>query len=196
MKEVLRRQRRDAHRRCRQPRPSGCASGAAARTPFPAVGSHQPRLHTAWTRPSRASAWPTSCWRSRRWRRSTACAAANVFHAGDGNLHPLILFDANDPDSAAPRPSSSAPRSSRPVVAMGGTVTGEHGVGVEKLNQMCAQFDGRDASRLSRVKRAFDPAGLLNPGKVMPTLAALRRIRQDACARRAAAVSGPAALLT
>ena len=94
---------------------------------------------------------------------------ANVFHAGDGNLHPLILFDANDPDQLH-RCELFGADILETSVAMGGTVTGEHGVGVEKLNSMCVQFAPEENEQMFGVKRAFDAAGLLNPGKVIPTL--------------------------
>lgn len=94
---------------------------------------------------------------------------ANVFHAGDGNLHPLILFDANDPDQLH-RCELFGADILETSVAMGGTVTGEHGVGVEKLNSMCVQFSAEEREQMLGVKRAFDPQGLLNPGKVIPTL--------------------------
>ncbi len=93
----------------------------------------------------------------------------NVFHAGDGNLHPLILFDANDPDQLH-RAELFGAEILETSVDMGGTVTGEHGVGVEKLNSMCAQFTSQELEQMAALKRAFDPAGLLNPGKVIPTL--------------------------
>ena len=94
---------------------------------------------------------------------------ANVFHAGDGNLHPLILFDANDPDQLH-RCELFGADILETSVAMGGTVTGEHGVGVEKLNSMCVQFAPEEREQMFGVKRAFDRQGLLNPGKVIPTL--------------------------
>jgi glycolate oxidase len=97
-----------------------------------------------------------------------ALRCANVFHAGDGNLHPLILFDANDPDQLH-RCELFGADILETSVAMGGTVTGEHGVGVEKLNSMCVQFSAEENEQMFGVKRAFDPAGLLNPGKVIPT---------------------------
>ena len=93
----------------------------------------------------------------------------NVFHAGDGNLHPLILFDANDADQLQ-RCERFGAEILETSVAMGGTVTGEHGVGVEKLNSMCVQFSPGELDQMLGVKRAFDPEGLLNPGKVIPTL--------------------------
>ncbi|MSQ55984.1 MAG: FAD-binding protein [Limnohabitans sp.] len=94
---------------------------------------------------------------------------ANVFHAGDGNLHPLILFDANDPDQLHRAELFGADILETSVV-MGGTVTGEHGVGIEKLNSMCVQFSEHENEQMFAIKRAFDCKGLLNPGKVIPTL--------------------------
>ncbi|HEX6692667.1 MAG TPA: FAD-linked oxidase C-terminal domain-containing protein [Burkholderiales bacterium] len=94
----------------------------------------------------------------------------NVFHAGDGNLHPLILFDANDADQLH-RTEAFAAEVLEKCIAVGGTITGEHGVGVEKISQMCAQFGAGELELFQAVKRAFDPAALLNPGKAVPTLA-------------------------
>ena len=93
----------------------------------------------------------------------------NVFHAGDGNLHPLILFDANDPDEFH-RCELFGAAILEASIDVGGTVTGEHGVGVEKLNSMCVQFSAAERAQMMAVKSAFVPAGLLNPGKVIPTL--------------------------
>lgn len=93
----------------------------------------------------------------------------NVFHAGDGNLHPLILFDANDADQLH-RCELFGADILETSVAMGGTVTGEHGVGVEKLSSMCVQFSPAERAQMFAVKHAFDAAGTLNPGKVIPTL--------------------------
>ena len=101
--------------------------------------------------------------------RKYALRCVNVFHAGDGNLHPLILFDANDPDQLR-RCELFGADILETSVAMGGTVTGEHGVGVEKLNSMCVQFSAEENEQMFGIKRAFDPQGLLNPGKVIPTL--------------------------
>jgi glycolate oxidase len=94
----------------------------------------------------------------------------NVFHAGDGNLHPLILFDANDADELH-RTELFAAEVLEKCVEVGGTITGEHGVGVEKIDQMCVQFRPDELELFLAVKRAFDPAMLLNPGKAVPTLA-------------------------
>jgi glycolate oxidase len=92
-----------------------------------------------------------------------------VFHAGDGNLHPLILFDANRPGELE-RTEELGGKILELCVAVGGTITGEHGVGIEKINQMCVQFQRSELTQFCAVKRAFDPQGLLNPGKAIPTL--------------------------
>jgi glycolate oxidase len=94
---------------------------------------------------------------------------ANVFHAGDGNLHPLILYDANTPGELQ-RTEEFGGRILELCVEVGGTITGEHGVGMEKLGQMCVQFRSAELQQFHAVKAAFDPAGLLNPGKAVPTL--------------------------
>jgi glycolate oxidase len=93
----------------------------------------------------------------------------NVFHAGDGNLHPLILFDAEDA-AEMHRCELFGADILETSVRLGGTVTGEHGVGVEKLNSMCVQFSQAERTQFLAVKHAFDPLELLNPGKVIPTL--------------------------
>ncbi len=95
---------------------------------------------------------------------------ANVFHAGDGNLHPLILFDGNVPGELEKTEAFSADILEL-CVAVGGTVTGEHGVGIEKINQMCSQFKSAELEQFFSVRRAFDPNELMNPGKAIPTLA-------------------------
>jgi glycolate oxidase len=94
---------------------------------------------------------------------------ANVFHAGDGNLHPLILYDANNPGELA-RTEAFGAEILELCLEVGGTITGEHGVGVEKINQMCVQFGAPELETFHGVKRAFDEHGLLNPGKAVPTL--------------------------
>ena len=93
----------------------------------------------------------------------------NVFHAGDGNLHPLILFDANLPGDAEKTVAFGA-KILELCIEVGGTITGEHGVGVEKIDQMCAQFASAEIERFHAIKHAFDVKGLLNPGKAVPTL--------------------------
>ena len=94
---------------------------------------------------------------------------ANVFHAGDGNLHPLILYDANDRDQLE-RAEALGSAILRLCIDKGGTITGEHGVGVEKINEMCLQFDSHELEIFHGIKGAFDPVGILNPGKAVPTL--------------------------
>lgn len=96
-------------------------------------------------------------------------AVANVFHAGDGNLHPLILFDANQP-GALEKTEAFGGKILELCVAVGGTITGEHGVGMEKIDQMCVQFQSAELTQFHALKAAFDPKGLLNPGKAVPTL--------------------------
>ena len=94
---------------------------------------------------------------------------ANVFHAGDGNLHPLILFDANRPGELH-RAEEFGGKILELCVAVGGTITGEHGVGLEKIKQMCNQFSAPELARFHDIKAAFDPERLLNPGKAVPEL--------------------------
>jgi glycolate oxidase len=94
---------------------------------------------------------------------------ANVFHAGDGNLHPLILYDANVPGEFE-KTEEFAGEILELSIEVGGTITGEHGVGVEKIKQMCVQFKPAELAQFHAVKAAFDPPGLLNPGKAVPTL--------------------------
>jgi len=95
---------------------------------------------------------------------------ANVFHAGDGNLHPLILYDVMNPGEL-----EKAERLGGDIlelcVSVGGTITGEHGVGREKIDQMCVQFSDAELAAFHGIKAAFDPRGLMNPGKAVPTLA-------------------------
>ncbi|MGC9239685.1 MAG: FAD-linked oxidase C-terminal domain-containing protein [Acidithiobacillus sp.] len=94
---------------------------------------------------------------------------ANVFHAGDGNLHPLILYDANQ-EGQQERAERLGAEILALCVQVGGTITGEHGVGVEKLDSMCVQFSSEELAQLHRIKAAFDPEGRLNPGKAVPSL--------------------------
>ncbi len=94
---------------------------------------------------------------------------ANVFHAGDGNMHPLILYDANI-EGELERTEEFGARILEACVEAGGTITGEHGVGMEKIDQMCVQFKSAELSQFHAIKNAFDPDGLLNPGKAVPTL--------------------------
>jgi glycolate oxidase len=94
---------------------------------------------------------------------------ANVFHAGDGNLHPLILYDANVPGELQ-KAEALGGKILELCIEVGGTITGEHGVGMEKINQMCVQFSTAELNQFHAIKSAFDPASLLNPGKAIPSL--------------------------
>jgi glycolate oxidase len=94
---------------------------------------------------------------------------ANVFHAGDGNLHPLILFDANRPEELA-RAEAFGAEILQLCVSHGGSITGEHGIGIEKIDQMCVQFGSPELQSFHSLKKAFDERGLLNPGKAVPSL--------------------------
>jgi len=94
---------------------------------------------------------------------------ANVFHAGDGNLHPLILYDANIPGELE-RTEEFGGKILELCVEVGGSITGEHGIGIEKINQMCVQFDALELTQFHAIKKAFDEKTLLNPGKAVPTL--------------------------
>ncbi len=96
-------------------------------------------------------------------------AVANVFHAGDGNLHPLILYDANIPGELEKTELFGA-KILELCINVGGTITGEHGVGIEKINQMCVQFNSAELKQFHAIKYAFDPDNILNPGKAIPTL--------------------------
>ena len=105
-----------------------------------------------------------------------ALRCVNVFHAGDGNLHPLILFDANDP-AQLKRAEAFGNDILRTAVGLGGSITGEHGVGIEKLDAMCIQFSDAERTQMLAFKAAFDPLGLLNPGKAIPMLARCGELR-------------------
>ncbi len=96
-------------------------------------------------------------------------AVANVFHAGDGNLHPLILYDANHPGELQ-RAEEFGARILELCIEVGGTITGEHGVGIEKIDQMCIQFSAAELTLFHGIKSAFDEKKILNPGKAVPTL--------------------------
>ncbi|MEO8485849.1 MAG: FAD-linked oxidase C-terminal domain-containing protein [Betaproteobacteria bacterium] len=136
---------------------------------FPAVGRISPDYYCIdGTIPRKAL--PMVLRKTAEWSREFGLPCANVFHAGDGNLHPLILFDANEP-GAIDRTIAFGDRILMLCIEVGGTVTGEHGVGVEKLSAMCAQFRPDELERFRGIKAAFDPGGLLNPGKAVPSLA-------------------------
>jgi glycolate oxidase len=105
--------------------------------------------------------------RIQAWSREMGIRCANVFHAGDGNLHPLILYDGREPDGLR-RAEELAGRILRMCVEMGGSITGEHGVGVEKRDYLPVMFPPEELALLRRVRAAFDPAGIANPGKMFP----------------------------
>ena len=133
---------------------------------FPAVGRISPDYYCMdGTIPRRAL--PEVLRRTAELSEEYGLPVANVFHAGDGNLHPLILFDANKPGELE-RTEELGGRILELCVEVGGTITGEHGVGIEKINQMCVQFSPQELAQFHAVKRAWDPDGLLNPNKGVP----------------------------
>jgi glycolate oxidase len=136
---------------------------------FPAVGRISPDYYCIDGTIPRA-ALPRVLKQIAAWTTEYGLPCANVFHAGDGNLHPLILFDANRPGDKE-RTVEFGDRILELCIEVGGTITGEHGVGVEKLSGMCVQFAPAELERFRAIKSAFDPAALLNPGKAVPTLA-------------------------
>jgi glycolate oxidase len=136
---------------------------------FPAVGRISPDYYCIDGTIPRA-ALPGVLMQIETWSREYELPCANVFHAGDGNLHPLILFDANKPGDRE-RTVEFGDRILALCIEVGGTITGEHGVGVEKLRGMCAQFAPAALERFLGIKQAFDAHRLLNPGKAVPTLA-------------------------
>jgi len=101
--------------------------------------------------------------------REYGMTVGNVFHAGDGNIHPCIFYDSNKPGELE-RSEEFGGRILELCVQVGGTITGEHGVGIEKLKQMCVQFRAPELAAFHAVKAAFDPRGILNPGKAVPSL--------------------------
>ncbi len=108
---------------------------------------------------------------------------ANVFHAGDGNLHPLILFDANTPGEFE-KTEQFGGKILELCVNVGGCITGEHGVGIEKIRQMPVQFNEQELLQFHAIKAAFDPVGTLNPGKGVPTLKNCQEYRSIEAAPR------------
>jgi glycolate oxidase len=141
---------------------------AGRKNAFPAAGRAAPAYYcTDGTIPRKHIGRMLKSIKDMERRHGLACP--NVFHAGDGNLHPLVLFDDGDPDSVA-RAEAFGAEILEESLRLGGTITGEHGVGMEKLNQMCSQFDRAALDAFAGVKHAFDPLGTLNPGKVIPTL--------------------------
>ncbi|MGA7979974.1 MAG: glycolate oxidase subunit GlcD [Chromatiaceae bacterium] len=134
---------------------------------FPAVGRISPDYYCMdGTIPRRHL--PEVLRRTEELSREYGLQVANVFHAGDGNLHPLILYDANNPGELE-RTEELGGKILELCVEVGGTITGEHGVGIEKIRQMCVQFGAAELEQFNAVKRAFDPKELLNPGKGVPT---------------------------
>ena len=141
---------------------------AGRKAAFPAVGRISPDYYCMdGTIPRKAL--PTVLARMREMSDKYGLACANVFHAGDGNLHPLILYDANKPGELD-RAEAFGADILKLCVEVGGVLTGEHGVGVEKRDLMGEMFNETDLAQQQRVKCAFDPGGLLNPGKVFPQL--------------------------
>jgi len=141
---------------------------AGRKAAFPAVGRLAPDYYCMdGTIPK--TALPVVLRQIAKWSEEYHLPVANVFHAGDGNMHPLILYDANKPGELE-RTEEFGKKILALCVEVGGTITGEHGVGVEKLDSMCVQFGKLELKQFHAVKNAFDPDGLLNPGKAVPTL--------------------------
>lgn len=135
---------------------------------FPAAGRISPDYYCVdGTIPRKHLAQVLNAIRQMELRYQMVCA--NVFHAGDGNLHPLILFDANQPGALEKAEAFGADILDL-CVQLGGSITGEHGVGIEKLNAMCVQFNAEELRSFFGVKHAFDPLNLLNPSKAIPSL--------------------------
>jgi glycolate oxidase len=141
---------------------------AGRKAAFPAVGRISPDYYCMDGTIPRARL-PQVLARMRELSNEFGLAVANVFHAGDGNLHPLILYDANKPGELE-RTERFGAEILKLCVEVGGVLTGEHGVGVEKRDLMPVMFSEADLAQQQRLKCAFDSGGLLNPGKVFPTL--------------------------
>ena len=141
---------------------------AGRKAAFPAVGRITPDYYCMdGTIPRKRLAEMLSAIAAMEKKYGLRCA--NVFHAGDGNLHPLIMYDAAKPGEWE-RAEAFGAEILELSVALGGSITGEHGVGVEKINQMCVQYTTPELEAFHRVKAAFDEGGLLNPGKAVPSL--------------------------
>ena len=141
---------------------------AGRKAAFPAVGRLAPDYYCMdGTIPRRQIA--TVLTRISDLSKEYGLAVVNVFHAGDGNLHPLILYDANN-EGELEKTEEFGGKILEACVELGGTITGEHGVGMEKINQMCVQFNEAELLQFHAIKYAFDPKTLLNPGKAVPTL--------------------------
>jgi len=141
---------------------------AGRKAAFPAVGRLAPDYYCMdGTIPK--SALPHVLRQIALWSNEYKLPVANVFHAGDGNMHPLILYDANMPGELK-RTEEFGKKILALCVEVGGSITGEHGVGIEKLDSMCVQFGAGELQQFFAIKDAFDPDRLLNPGKAVPTL--------------------------
>jgi len=141
---------------------------AGRKAAFPAVGRLAPDYYCMdGTIPK--SALPKVLKQIASWSKEYGLPVANVFHAGDGNMHPLILYDANKPGELE-QTEEFGEKILKLCVEVGGTITGEHGVGTEKLDSMCFQFGKFELEQFFAIKDAFDPDRLLNPGKAVPTL--------------------------
>jgi glycolate oxidase len=141
---------------------------AGRKAAFPAVGRITPDYYCMdGTIPRKRLAEMLAAIAGMEKKYSLRCA--NVFHAGDGNLHPLIMYDAARPGEWE-RAEAFGAEILELSVALGGSITGEHGVGIEKINQMCVQYKAPELEAFRRIKKAFDEAGLLNPGKAVPSL--------------------------
>ena len=141
---------------------------AGRKAAFPAVGRISPDYYVMDGTIPRA-ALGTVLKQIGAWSDEYGLAVANVFHAGDGNLHPLILYDASITGELH-KAEEFGTRILKLCVEHGGTITGEHGVGVEKLDAMCEQFNSDELALFHALKEAFDPQSLLNPGKAVPSL--------------------------
>ena len=141
---------------------------AGRKAAFPAVGRITPDYYCMdGTIPRKRLAEMLAAISEMEKKYSLRCA--NVFHAGDGNLHPLIMYDTGKPGEWA-RAEAFGAEILELSVALGGSITGEHGVGIEKINQMCVQYKTPELAAFHRIKAAFDDRGLLNPGKAVPSL--------------------------
>ncbi len=141
---------------------------AGRKAAFPAVGRITPDYYCMdGTIPRRRLAEMLSAIAAMEKKYELRCA--NVFHAGDGNLHPLIMYDASQAGNWE-RAEAFGAEILELSVALGGSITGEHGVGIEKINQMCVQYKTPELAAFHRIKAAFDETGLLNPGKAVPSL--------------------------
>jgi len=135
---------------------------------FPAMGRISPDYYCMDGTIPRHQLATVLC-RIAEWSEAYHLPVANVFHAGDGNLHPLILFDANQPGELR-RTEEFGQRILELCIEVGGSITGEHGVGTEKIDQMCIQFTAAELAQFHAIKRAFDSEAMLNPGKAVPSL--------------------------